>query len=136
MIDKNDPRLTAYVLGELSVAEVAEIEQQIQDSPELSEMVAGIRGLGGELTAAYGSEESLSLSTEQTKTLHSKQTPAKSDEARRWLAVATAACLAAIVFGGWFWLEGMGRNYSGETASDFTYHTPIFKRRCSQCGWR
>lgn len=32
--DPNDPRLTAYLLGELDPADCAEVESMLQDSPE------------------------------------------------------------------------------------------------------
>ena len=53
MIDQDDPRLTSYVLGELSAAEAAEIEQAIQDSPELEAAVEEIRSTVGLLGDAY-----------------------------------------------------------------------------------
>ena len=43
MIDKNDPRLTAYLLGELSRREVETIEAAIDDSPELREHIVALQ---------------------------------------------------------------------------------------------
>jgi tetratricopeptide (TPR) repeat protein len=100
MIDQNDPRLTAYVLGELSSAEMAEIEAAIHESPELAAAVEEIAGMTGMLGEAYESEEKLRLSDEQKKTLSRNPVKSRSDEARRWLAVAVAASLAAVLFGG------------------------------------
>ena len=37
--DPNDPRLTAYVLGELEPAERAEVEAMLNDSPGASQAV-------------------------------------------------------------------------------------------------
>ncbi len=51
MIDKNDPRLTAYVLDELDAVERAEVQAAIDASPELQSVVEQIR----ETTAAVGS---------------------------------------------------------------------------------
>jgi anti-sigma factor RsiW len=53
MIDQNDPRLTDYVLGELSATEANEIEQAIQNSPELEAAVEEIRSTVGLLGDAY-----------------------------------------------------------------------------------
>ena len=39
----DDPKLTAYVLGELSTAEAAEVEQLLHESPEARAAVEGIR---------------------------------------------------------------------------------------------
>ena len=105
MIDQNDPRLTAYVLGELSHAEMIEIDQAIFLSPELADVVEEIRSTVGMLDEAYAGEEKLSLSDEQKIMLKAKPLVKKSDEARRWIAVAIAASLAAIMFGGWSFVK-------------------------------
>ena len=47
MIDPNEPRITSYVLGELSASEAAEIEQAMQSSPELEAAVEEIRSTAG-----------------------------------------------------------------------------------------
>jgi anti-sigma-K factor RskA len=52
MTDSNDPRLTAYVLGELDDAERAEVERQLEQSAELREEVEAIR----QTTALLGDE--------------------------------------------------------------------------------
>jgi Ca-activated chloride channel homolog len=59
MIERNDPRLTAYVLGELNASEVLEVEAAIAKSSDLQKAVDEIRqsvdflkrGLGDELGA-------------------------------------------------------------------------------------
>ena len=105
MIDQNDPRLTAYVLGELSHAEMIEIDQAIFLSPELADVVEEIRSTVGMLDEAYAGEEKLSLSDEQKVLFKAKPLVKKSDEARRWIAVAIAASLAATMFGGWSFVK-------------------------------
>ena len=43
MIDTNDPKLTAYVLGELLDGERAEVEAELEQSAELRRAVDEIR---------------------------------------------------------------------------------------------
>ena len=40
--DPNDPRLTAYLLGELDPADRAEIESMLEDSPEGRQAARGV----------------------------------------------------------------------------------------------
>lgn len=55
-ITPDDPRLTAYALGELEPAEHAAIEAAIKDDPAAQAAVAQIRALSGDLTAALAKE--------------------------------------------------------------------------------
>lgn len=52
----DDPRLTAFVLGELDAAEAAAVQAALADSPELREAVAALRETSAELFAALQSE--------------------------------------------------------------------------------
>lgn len=52
----DDPRLTAYALGELPEGECAEVEAAVNRDPRLQAVVQEIRALGGELTSALGAE--------------------------------------------------------------------------------
>ena len=108
MIEKNDPKLTAYVLGELSTSENAEIEAAIHKSPELAAAVEEIYDASEMLGDAYESEEKLSLFGEQNEPLQKKTTPARkstqsvrSDEGSRWGAFFLAVCLGVFLLGGW-----------------------------------
>src|SRR5262245_34438433 len=47
----DDPRLTAYALGELDAAEAAEVERLLAESPACRAAVEEIRDLAGMLTA-------------------------------------------------------------------------------------
>jgi len=69
MIDNNDPRLTAYALGELASAEVAQIEAAIKSSPELQAVVADIRRASETISNVFISEPSLQLTPEQKSQL-------------------------------------------------------------------
>ena len=55
--DPNDPRLTAYVLGELEPAERAEVEAMLDDSPECRQAVDEIRLTVGWLTERLHEEQ-------------------------------------------------------------------------------
>lgn len=52
----DDPRITAYALGELHGAEVAEIEALLASEPAVRALVDEVRAQSGELTAALESE--------------------------------------------------------------------------------
>ncbi|MFT3783970.1 MAG: VWA domain-containing protein [Nibricoccus sp.] len=55
-ISPDDPRLTAYALGELDAAESAAIEAAINDDPAVQAAVAQIRSLGEDLSVALSKE--------------------------------------------------------------------------------
>lgn len=65
MIDKNDPRLTAYVLGELGSAEAARVEAAIDESDELKLVVDEIQRTTELLTLQFSQETELSLTSTQ-----------------------------------------------------------------------
>ena len=62
MIDKNDPKLTAYAMGELSADEAREVEQSMANSPELATAVDEIRATILSLESAFADEPPLELS--------------------------------------------------------------------------
>ena len=55
-ISPDDPRLTAFALGELEPAEMAAIEAAIKDDPAAQAAVEQIRALGGELRSVFAKE--------------------------------------------------------------------------------
>lgn len=55
-LSSDDPRLTAYALGELEGADHAEIDAAVRGDPALQAAVAEIRALAGELSGALGRE--------------------------------------------------------------------------------
>ncbi|MGQ0635216.1 MAG: YfbK domain-containing protein [Planctomycetaceae bacterium] len=61
----DDPRLTAYALGELSPAEAREIERLLEANVALRDVVAEIRELAGALQAELQREPALELSAGQ-----------------------------------------------------------------------
>jgi tetratricopeptide (TPR) repeat protein len=100
MIDHNDPRLTSYVLGELSHTAMIEIDQAIFESPELAAVVEEIRNTIDMLDEAYLDEEKLSLRDEQK--VSRLKTPSSSPKRsrHRWVALAVVASMAAVFIGG------------------------------------
>ena len=68
-IKKDDPRLTAFVLGELSAADTEQIQNAVSNSPELANAVEEIRNVVGLLGQAYQTESPLSLLDQQKSEL-------------------------------------------------------------------
>lgn len=56
MIDPNDPRLTAYALGELDPADRAEIKSAIEASPELEKVILEIQETIGMIESTFSKE--------------------------------------------------------------------------------
>jgi hypothetical protein len=52
----DDPKLTAYALGELDPADAAAVEARLRLDPEAQRIVAEIRATAGQLEAAFGTE--------------------------------------------------------------------------------
>lgn len=132
ILDTNDPRLTAYVLGELAPTEVAEIEAALQSSPKLRAAVADIRRATEAISNVFMTEPSLNLTPKQKSELlteaeavtnfdvHSTAanvTPAITGEFYRptstsnahWLKIAIAAGLAGAMLGGAYYFSTIGR---------------------------
>jgi Ca-activated chloride channel family protein len=65
----NDPRLTAYALGELDDSERTEVEVALTQSPALAAEVDSIRAAAATLEAAFHAEPVLALSDEQRSTI-------------------------------------------------------------------
>jgi len=99
MIDRNDPRLTAYALGELDAAAAAAVEADMGDSPDTRAEVQGIRDTAALLQQALAAEGAPTLTDPQRQAI--RTTAAKGPRATRfsplrllaWASVAAAACL-------------------------------------------
>ena len=98
----DDPKLTAFVLGELSVEESAEVERAIDRSPELATAVAEIRATVGTLQDMFAGEPNLTLSGSAIRELRDQSGGLSNRvEIRRpWVRWLLAACVAAILIGG------------------------------------
>ncbi|MGD2109132.1 MAG: von Willebrand factor type A domain-containing protein [Phycisphaerae bacterium] len=71
-IDPNNPKLTAFALGELDERERAEIEVQIEQSAELRQAVDEIRSTAELLTKELRAEPVVTLSPDQRHTIDAK----------------------------------------------------------------
>ena len=56
VLSPDDPRLTAYALGELADADFAAVDVAVRNDPALQAVVAEIQALGGELAATLANE--------------------------------------------------------------------------------
>ena len=126
-IKKDDPRLTAFVLGELDQADAGQIQTAVSNSPELAGAVDEIRMAVELLGTAYQSESPLALLDQQkselarvvsgeagdaTTTIGRKPdgldrqdaypTGAATRKSRAWLPIAIAASLIGLLVGGTF----------------------------------
>ena len=101
-IDRNDPRLTAYVLNELDQAEKAEVEAALQESEERRREVEEIRQACGLLGESLLQEPEVGLKPVQIEQIEKAVRP--QETTRPWwfrpgLPVAASVLLAAILFG-------------------------------------
>ncbi len=83
MIDKNDPRLTAFVLDELDADQRLEIQAAIETSPDLQTEVAEIRRTVGLLGDMFDAEPALALTDLQREVLHEEMNAGRSEVAKR-----------------------------------------------------
>ena len=111
MIDLNDPRLTAFALGELDDAEHQEIESAVQASPELQHEVAVIQQSAKLLQASLGAGACPSLTAAQRAAIEAESTSSATVQsapkpvANRWsmrraISLAFVASLLLVVVGG------------------------------------
>jgi hypothetical protein len=100
MIDKNDPRLTAYALGELEASEAAAFEAALANEAEARAEVGDIRRAVDELRLALADETAPSLTDDQRQAIRASAasgvTERRSGRLRllSWTLTAAAACLA------------------------------------------
>jgi len=97
-LNPDDPRLTAYALGELSAPERAEIEKAIQGDEALQQAVAEVRQVGSLLSEELREGPALSagnLDVIEAEIAHRKW-KAKSRRSR-WLVAGMGAAAAAVL---------------------------------------
>jgi len=98
--DPDDPRLTAYALGELDPAEVAAVEAQLADCPESRRAVAEICATAQLLTGELAREPAPGLASAQREAIESRLSPAihaPRPRRVRWGVWAVAASVLAIL---------------------------------------
>lgn len=108
-LNPDDPRLTAYALGELEPAECAAIETELAKSPDLHQAVQEIRQTAGDLREQFAAEPCPRLLPEQRQALEAQLQPDNIIHLPRWRFVRTAAwaavaavVMAALAWQGWF----------------------------------
>ncbi|MDB4720577.1 von Willebrand factor type A domain-containing protein [Verrucomicrobiales bacterium] len=103
-IDSEDPRLTAYVLGELDPSEVDDFEKILQDCPEAKSEVDAIRDTITTIKEEFDEAPKKELSEEQKQILFTNEEdvildpgPGTFSKVNRWLGVtAAAACFVGM----------------------------------------
>ena len=98
-IDRNDPRWTAYVLGELDDRERAAFERELESSPQAEEILEDIRDTVGLLREGYTSEEQVYLSAEQRQTVEVEAAPQVSAGSSRLVWAGGLAAAAVVLMG-------------------------------------
>jgi Ca-activated chloride channel family protein len=106
--DPNDPRLTAYALGELDPADASDVEALIHESPEARAYIEEIRNTAEQLTSGFATtaSEDAALTADQREQVdHAIATPmpqpVRTIKLTPWVVAKVAlpvAAAAAIVF--------------------------------------
>jgi len=135
MIDKNDPRLTAYAMGELDASDSAAITAAIKKSPDLQAVIAEIQLAADLASDAFASQPILQLTPEQKTELldvasqaqtRSAESPLTATTYRPWIPVAIAASLLGLMVGGAFYISALNVNGNGSIAkSDVAASTEV-----------
>jgi Ca-activated chloride channel family protein len=100
-IDANDPRWTAYALGEIKDGrEKAEIESVLKESKEMRQLVEEIRQMAGVLKTELQAEPSVHLTQAQRERIEAKATAGRSwiGVSPRWIMYGAAAAVMLISF--------------------------------------
>jgi Ca-activated chloride channel family protein len=99
--DIDDPRLTAYVLGELSDEDRAEIDAQIEANEDLREVVAEIRAVTELLETELGAEPVATFTKDQRESVLAQSANGTSQRRfpRLFSRVAAVAAMLALVAG-------------------------------------
>ena len=101
-IDKKDPRLTAYILGELEPSDILLIEKALTEDAELKKEVNLLKQGLGQLKTHFSEQESFRLNPEQReKILNLGVTATQKKSSFSWLTIGgglVAASFAIMVF--------------------------------------
>ncbi len=115
----DDPRLTAYALGELTAADRSAVEQQIGNSVETLLEIEAIREVAGQLRAALQSEPALPLTDfvvpariapPREGTTNVGVAPDAFSPRHRWSSRIAVAASSVALLGTFSWLAWSGRN--------------------------
>lgn len=93
----NDPRLTAYALGEANATDTAAVEAALREQPELSKEIDAIRQLGNELASGLSAEQAPSLTDDDRRQVYDRPSKTvrfpKFNQKHRWMAAAAILML-------------------------------------------
>lgn len=115
----DDPRLTAFALNELNVADRAVFERQLADSPEAAAEVAAIREMADELRTALQSEPALPrtdfvvptrIAPSKTGAAGVGVSPDSFSPRHRWASRIAVAAAGVALLGTFSWVAWSGRS--------------------------
>jgi len=96
-ITPDDPKWTAYVLGELNEAERAQVEQELESSALAREVVEEIRLATSMLKREFAKEQMMGLAAAQRGVIRAKAEPTHVRPIFRWAAVAGSVAAGLFV---------------------------------------
>ena len=96
-INADDPKWTAYVLGELSEAERAQVEQELESSAVAREVVEEIRLATSMLKQELAKEQTLGLAADQRRAITARIAPRLVPPVFRWAAVAGSLAAGLLI---------------------------------------
>lgn len=141
-ITQNDPRLTAYALGELSDAESAVVKEAIESDSSFAAELGTIQDLAGLLSSSLASGEALSLGDERREEIfQSGKRPdtevilIENRRRSRFQSFAAIAGVAAVVCVGFFFLSKLNvdapAGVSGLVENDLSDQKPASRASAS-----
>ncbi|MBX6315582.1 MAG: zf-HC2 domain-containing protein, partial [Isosphaeraceae bacterium] len=130
--DPDDPRLTAYALGELDEAERSALEAHLEAHPEARQFVAEVRALAQLLTEHLPKETGPGLSPAQHRTIEARLRRPSPWKAVLGLASLAAAAAVILAVGGLFGLRARVPLPEGKT--DALYQEPLARVETGR-GW-
>ena len=104
MIDRNDPRLTAYALGEMNALERTEFEKMLATDPASRAEVEAIQSLGGQIRTEFAKSPAPALTEAQRTSV------AKAARRRVPVAILAFAAAACLVLGVTVYYAGKGES--------------------------
>jgi Ca-activated chloride channel homolog len=96
-INPDDPKWTAYVLGELNDAERAQVEKELESSAVAREVVEEIRLATDLLRQELTHERAVGLAPEQRRAITSAAAPPRVRPIFRWAGVAASAAAGLLI---------------------------------------
>ena len=92
-----NPKITAYALGELQGSEAEEIKKLIEQDENLKAHVASIQATASSLSAVFKQEDLVPLKGELREKLHRVSSPKRSFN-RSWVLACSGVAVAGLAF--------------------------------------